>query len=195
MKGSFDRYINEVHSVLEQIVITGENGAEIERNEAFEQIAVMLRQIKEADGSVFFAGNGASCSMAEHMSHDFFQNAGINTRTCAETSHITAISNDSSFDEVFAFKIRRVLKRGDMLVTISSSGSSPNIIRAIEAARENGALVITLSGMKEGNKSRKMGDFNIYVPGRTYGLAESAHATILHALLDCFLDKYEGGRH
>ena len=82
-----------------------------------------------------------------------------------------------------------------MLVTISSSGNSPNIIKAIEAGKKKGAYVITFSGMKEDNKSRQLGDLNFYVPLDTYGLVESAHAVILHAALDCFLEKYEGGMH
>lgn len=191
----FDGYVTEVTEVLQKTVITSENGVKIERNEALALITDKIKRIKDEGKTFFFVGNGASCSMAEHMSHDFFQNAGINTRTCAETSHITAVSNDLSFEDVFAYKIERVLKEGDALITISSSGNSPNIIKAIEAAKNNGAFVITLSGMKEDNKSRSMGDLNFYVPAMTYGLAESAHAVILHAVLDCFLDKYGGGRH
>lgn len=146
-------------------------------------------------GMIFFCGNGASATMAEHMSHDWFQNAKVNTYTCSETSHITAISNDISYEDVFAYRIERVLSDQDILVTVSSSGNSPNIIRAIEEAHKKGAFVITLSGMKRENKSFQLGDLNFYVPLSTYGLTESAHAVLLHSALDLFLETYMGGRH
>lgn len=149
----------------------------------------------EYHGMMFFCGNGASATMAEHMSHDWFQNAMVNTQTCSETAHLTAISNDLSYEDVFSFRIGRILSERDILVAISSSGNSPNIVKALQTAREKGAYCITLSGMKEDNKSRRMGDLNFYVPLSTYGLVESAHAVLLHAALDCFLEKYMGGMH
>ena len=82
-----------------------------------------------------------------------------------------------------------------MLITISSSGNSPNIIKAINTARELGVFIVTLSGKKEDNQSRRLGDLNFYVPLDTYGLVESAHAVLLHCWLDMYLDKYKGGRH
>jgi D-sedoheptulose 7-phosphate isomerase len=133
--------------------------------------------------------------MAEHMSHDCFQNADILTYTVSETSHLTAISNDVSFGEVFAYRIGKMCGKNDMLVTISSSGNSPNIISAIRAAREKGMTVVTLSGKSADNESRKLGDLNFYVPLDTYGLVESAHAVLLHCWLDLYLDRYMGGRH
>lgn len=154
-----------------------------------------IREVQENGGMVFFCGNGASATMAEHMSHDWFQNGKVNTYTCSETAHITAISNDLSYEDVFAYRINRVLSERDILVTISSSGNSPNIVKAIETAKNKGAFVITVSGKEEGNKSFHSGDLNFYVPLDTYGLVESAHAVLLHSVLDEFLEKYMGGRH
>ena len=138
-------------------------------------------------GVFFFCGNGASATMAEHMSHDCFQNADFLTQTCSETAHITAISNDISYEDVFSYKIHKTLKEKDMLITISSSGNSPNIIKAIKTAKQLGAYVVTLSGKKEDNESRKLGDINFYVPLKTYGMVESAHAVLLHCWLDMYL--------
>ena len=146
-------------------------------------------------GLIFFCGNGASASMAEHMSHDWFQNALVNTTTCAEVSHITAISNDLGYEEVFSYRIKRILSEKDMLVGISSSGNSANIVNAIVAAREKGAFIVTVSGMKDDNRIRSMGDLNFYVPLAHYGEVESAHAILLHSALDYYLDNFLGGRH
>ena len=189
-------YIKQVSDGLACTKVTDGNGQDMSFNEGLELWAVQARRVQqETDGLLFFCGNGASATMAEHMSHDWFQNAVVNTQTCAETSHITAISNDLTYEDVFAYRINRILSDRDILVTISSSGNSPNVVKAIEAARGRGSFIITLSGKGTDNKSRKMGDLNFYVPLQTYGLVESAHAVLLHGALDYFLDKYMGGKH
>ena len=76
------------------------------------------------------------------------------------------------------------MKTGDMLVAISSSGNSPNIIRAVKAAKELEGKIVTLSAMDQGNALRKEGELNFYVGGQTYGQAETAHAVILHHWMD-----------
>lgn len=187
-------YFKEVYEGLQSTRVTF-NGAECTVEEGIKIWYERARQVQEEGGMLFFCGNGASCTMAEHMSHDWFQNAKVNTYTVSETSHLTAISNDVSYADVFAYRIERVMTEKDILVTISSSGNSPNVIRAIEEAKKKGSFVITVSGKGADNKSRKMGDLNFYVPLDTYGLVESAHAVLLHSALDAFLDEYMGGRH
>ena len=189
-----DDYFIEVCKGLKESVATDKAGI-VDMDSALEKWAMRARETQQNGGLVFFCGNGASCTMAEHMSHDWFQNAKVNTYTCSETSHITAISNDVSYEDVFSYRIDRILSKNDMLVTISSSGNSPNIVKAIKTAQSKGAFVVTLSGMKSDNKSRMMGDLNFYVPLPTYGTVESGHAVLLHTALDLFLDKYQGGRH
>lgn len=192
----YEEYLNEVQSGIRKLVVTSHDGSEMTAQEALDiWCSKVLRIRDELNGLVFFCGNGASATMAEHMSHDWFQNAEVNTTTCAETAHITAISNDLSYEDVFSYRIRRILSDRDILVTISSSGNSPNIVKALEAGRERGAYCITFSGKNADNKSRRLGDLNFYVPLDTYGLVESAHSLILHAALDNFLEKYMGGKH
>lgn len=187
-------YFTEVIEGLEHTFVTDQK-KEINMDEGINLWIGRARETQQKGGMLFFCGNGASATMAEHMSHDWFQNAKVNTYTCSETAHITAISNDISYAEVFAYRIERILTEKDILVTISSSGNSPNVIRAIEEARKKGAYVITVSGKDAGNQSRRLGDLNFYVPLGTYGLVESAHAVLLHSVLDQFLEQYMGGRH
>lgn len=187
-------YFKEVYDGLQKTIVTL-NGKEVSLAEGVETWIDRARKVQEEGHLMFFCGNGASCTMAEHMSHDWFQNGKVNTYTVSETAHITAISNDVSYDDVFAYRIERILKESDILVTISSSGNSPNVVRAIEEAKKKGAFVVTVSGKGADNKSRKMGDLCFYVPLDTYGLVESSHAVLLHAVLDEFLEKYMGGRH
>lgn len=187
-------YYQEIFDGLKNTIAT-ENQNEITLDDGIELWVEKARSVQQNGGLIFFCGNGASCTMAEHMSHDWFQNAKVNTYTVSETAHLTAISNDVSYEDVFAYRIERILTERDILVTISSSGNSPNVIRAIEEAKKKGAFIITVSGKKADNKSRKMGNLNFYVPLDTYGLVESAHAVLLHDVLDAFLEKYMGGRH
>lgn len=188
------QYYHLIHKGLEETEVTRRDERAITIEEGLKIWSEKAALIKE-NGLIFFCGNGASATMAEHMSHDWFQNAVINTSTCAETSHITAVSNDISYENVFCYRIKRILSEKDMLVAISSSGNSPNIVKALETANDNNVFTITLSGKKADNKIRHMGDLNFYVPLETYGEVESAHAILLHCALDYYLDKYMGGRH
>lgn len=196
MRGYFAEYTRDIYEGLQQMVVTDKCGNRRTADEGYEIWAEQARKIQqETGGLMFFCGNGASATMAEHMSHDWFQNAQVNTYSVSETSHLTAISNDMSYEDVFAYRINRICSERDMLITISSSGNSPNVVKAIQTAGEKGTFIITVSGKGADNKSRAKGDLNFYVPLETYGMVESAHAVLIHGALDYFLDKYMGGRH
>ncbi len=192
----YEEYVDDVFTGIKNVIVTDQTGNEVSIQKAMDLWSEKAKMLRDKEkGVIFFCGNGASATMAEHMSHDWFQNAEVNTITCAETAHITAISNDLSYEEVFSYRINRILSDKDILVTISSSGNSPNIVKALEVGKRKGAYCITFSGKGSDNRSRKMGDLNFYVPLDAYGLVESAHAVILHAALDNFLEKYMGGKH
>ena len=188
-------YYADIHMGLSSLIATDGQGRVLDPDAALEQWADLCEEKRKQRGVFFFCGNGASATMAEHMSHDCFQNADFLTQTCSETSHITAISNDISYEDVFAYRIGKMLGEKDMLITVSSSGNSPNIVKALQKARELGVFAVTLSGKREDNASRGLGDLNFYVPLATYGMVESAHAVLPHCWLDLYLDKYKGGRH
>lgn len=143
--------------------------------------------MKVSGGTMYFVGNGASATMASHMSADATKNGQLRAKTFNDQSLLTAISNDIDYKEVYALPIKRFGNKEDILVTISSSGNSPNIIRAIEEAHRIGMKVVTLSGMKENNGSREMGDLNFWIPADFYGVVESSHQTVLHSWLDRYL--------
>lgn len=190
----FEDFCDEISTGISNTVVLVD-GREVDPDDAVNLCIEKIRSTNEKGGLLFFCGNGASCTIAEHMSHDWFQNGKVNTYTCSETSHITAISNDVSYEDVFSYRIGRILGEKDILVTISSSGNSPNIIKAIKTAKEKGALTIAFCGMKPDNKSRQFADISFWVPLGTYGLVESSHSLLLHEILDLYLDRYQGGRH
>ena len=191
----FITYISEVSEGLMNTKATDIDGSNLDTDCAYSSWIDYTKQVEKRKGIVFFCGNGASATIAEHLSHDSFQNGDLMTYTVSETSHITAISNDLSYEDVFAYRIGKMCDKGDMLITISSSGNSPNVLKAINTAREKEMYIVTLSGMSEANRSRKLGNLNFYVPLDTYGLVENAHATLMHCWLDLYMEKYKGGRH
>jgi D-sedoheptulose 7-phosphate isomerase len=141
-------------------------------------------EIRKQRKCIFLIGNGASASMASHFAADMAKNGRVYTHTFTDLCLLTALANDICYDQVFAEPLRWRMSEGDMLVAISSSGNSPNVLRAVEAARSLGGTAVTLSAMRTDNALRKMGNLNFYVPAQTYGLAETAHAAILHHWMD-----------
>jgi D-sedoheptulose 7-phosphate isomerase len=106
---------------------------------------------------------------------------------------ITATGNDLAYDQIFRLPLERLARRGDLLITISSSGNSPNVIQALDAARTIDMNAVTLSGKNADNQSRRLGDLNFYVPLARYGWAESAHQIVLHHWFDEYLDHHRDG--
>ena len=112
----------------------------------------------------------------------------------SDSALLTAMGNDLGYEEVFAAPLSWYGQSGDLLITVSSSGGSPNILRTIEMAREKGMQVVTFSGLKPNNPSRRAGDLNFYVPAKTYGVVECAHQVLLHIWLDRFMGITEWDR-
>jgi D-sedoheptulose 7-phosphate isomerase len=134
--------------------------------------------------TVYLIGNGASASMASHFAADLAKNGHLHTQVFSDLSLITAISNDLGYEHVFAEPLRRRAQPQDMLVAISSSGNSPNLLKAVDVAHEKRLTVVTLSAMQPDNALRQLGDLNVYLGAKTYGLAETAHAAVLHHWMD-----------
>lgn len=179
-------YFDNISTAARDILYTDEVGAEINESDSYQDILSRLEDLKKSGGVLYFIGNGASASIASHFALDYFKTAQIKTNTFNDMSALTAIGNDISFDEVFAFPISQLMTKNDILCTVSSSGNSPNIIKGIEAALKQNAFVLTLSGMKADNKSRQKGHINMFFPGMDYGPTECAHTIMLHYILDTF---------
>ena len=177
-------HIKELNSILNGLSVNRSDGSAVGIEDAFllwKETALLIRKQKK---TVFLIGNGASASMASHISADLAKNAHVRAEVFSDLSLITAIANDLNYEEVFAEPLRRRMIPGDMLVAVSSSGQSPNVIKAAREAVNLGGIVVTLSAMGPDNALRLLGDINFYVPAETYGAAETCQAAILHFWVD-----------
>lgn len=176
--------ISNLKNCLTSLSIVSRPEDEIDPDSAFIQWRDRTARIREQGKTVYLIGNGASASMASHFAADLAKNGRVRTGVFTDLSLITAVANDISYESVFSEPLRWQMREGDMLVAISSSGNSPNVLAGCETARSLGGYVVTLSAMKPDNALRSMGYLNFYVPAETYGAAETCHAAILHFWMD-----------
>ncbi|MCP1614206.1 D-sedoheptulose 7-phosphate isomerase [Azospirillum lipoferum] len=151
---------------------------------AFDRAIGIARSATAAGGKLMIVGNGGSAGIASHLAIDFSKNGGMSAMAFNDPAALTCLGNDLGYENVFAAQIGFHARPGDLLVAISSSGRSPNILKAVAAARERDCGILTLSGFDAGNPLRRAGDVNLYVPSTSYGFVEVSHLALCHALLD-----------
>lgn len=135
-------------------------------------------------GKMIWVGNGGSAGIASHQAVDFLKTAGIPNYVPSDFSLLTCMGNDYGYEKIFSEPILVNANPGDLLVAISSSGKSLNILNAVKAARERSCHIITLSGFEPDNPLRLLGDVNFYVPSYNYRYVESAHLFISNCILE-----------
>ena len=180
----WQEYVGRLSRLLEQVSFQDAHGLELQPDQGFELWCELTRQVRDQRRTVYLIGNGASASLASHMGADLAKNAHIHTQVFTDLALVTAVSNDMGYECVFTEPLRRMAGRGDMLVAISSSGRSPNVLSAANFGREMGLIVVTLTGADPENLLRACGDLNAYVPAGTYGQAETCHGALLHHWMD-----------
>ncbi|OQA86654.1 MAG: Phosphoheptose isomerase 1 [Lentisphaerae bacterium ADurb.Bin242] len=177
--------LNRLTSKLETVY----QGRPVTPDEAFDLLFARTLRLRADNGTLFCIGNGASAAISSHFSADMAKNGALHTEVFTDLALLSAISNDMGFENVYAEPFSRRAKAGDMLVAISSSGRSPNILKCVRRAADFHTDVITFSAMDSDNPLRECGFLNFYVPARLYGNAESLHAMLLHYWTDLFLNE------
>ncbi|OHB89209.1 MAG: hypothetical protein A3D89_00400 [Planctomycetes bacterium RIFCSPHIGHO2_02_FULL_52_58] len=181
------RYFSQLGSLFKETQVTDAKGAPLELSQGIGE-AIHLIQSQSARGKkIIFIGNGGSSSIASHQATDFLKNGGIKAIAFTDPSLLTCVSNDLGYPRVFEVPIKMLAEGEDVLVAISSSGRSENILRGVEAARGKGCEVITMSGFTSDNPLRKTGRLNFYVPSDSYGYVEISHLTLCHCILDMMM--------
>lgn len=180
----WDESIQRISSLLKSLEITSFDGKFFEPQQGFLFWQQRTQEVRDSKNKVFFIGNGASASMASHFSADLAKNGQIHTQVFTDLSLITAIGNDLGFDYVFSVPFSRQVHTDDMLIAISCSGESPNILNTIRIARDIGIFCVSLTGKNAKNSVRQLCNLNFYIPAESYGECESCHAVILHYWMD-----------
>ena len=144
---------------------------------------------KNDQSYLFFIGNGGSSAIASHMTADFMKNAGMNTYSLYDNAVTTCMGNDYGYEYVFSKPLEFLGRKNDLLVAISSSGNSKNIVNAINIAKTKGMKIITFTGFEPDNRSKRLGDINVYVPSMKYGIVESIHNLMLQQVVDMIMEK------
>lgn len=178
-------YCENLHSFLRRVEITDTNGQNVDPREGFFRIINSILNVKPSCGKVMVIGNGGSAAIASHLQNDLCKAVQVRTMVFTEPPLLTALSNDISYTAAYSKQVDLFADSDDILVAISSSGNSQNIINAVNAARNRGCHpIITLSGFSPDNRLRGLGDLNIYIPSDEYGYVELAHSVLTHYISD-----------
>jgi D-sedoheptulose 7-phosphate isomerase len=155
----------------------------------------MLYRTYRNDKQVFTLGNGGSASTASHIAADLAKNTiGPNMHRFRISSLndnaaiLTALANDLGYENVFSEQLQNLIRPGDLLIAVSASGNSPNVVKAIRYAQSQCAEVVGILGF-DGGQAAQMADLAIVVPSHNYGVVEDVHLIINHILVEHFRTK------
>ena len=185
------RYFDFFKQALDSITVTRPDGSPVEYQAAMQEVCSLITKLQSDNKQVMMVGNGGSAGICSHQVVDYWKNGNIKATAFNDSSLLTCISNDYSYEEVFSKPIEMFGSQGDLLFCISSSGSSMNIRNAADAGKARKCNVVTFSGFDEKNPLRSMGLLNFYVKSNAYGAVEILHLFIIHSILDAYLFVYQ----
>jgi len=151
----------------------------------------MIKLTNKSNNKVIIVGNGGSAAMASHVSVDLTKNAKIRSINFNEADLLTCFANDYGYEKWVSQALKFYANKGDLVILISSSGTSMNIINGAVTAKEHGINIITFSGFKPDNALRQLGDINFYVESKGYNIIEITHQVWLLAIVDRIIGAIE----
>jgi D-sedoheptulose 7-phosphate isomerase len=185
-------YFDKLNCLFHEMEATDKNGKVVDISLALKDSVNRVKKSSAKGNKIIFIGNGGSSAIASHMAVDFWKNSRIKAICFNDSAQLTCLSNDFGYRHVFEKPIEMFAEQEDVLIAISSSGKSENILRGVKAARRKKCGIITMSGFKKDNPLRKTGDLNYYVPSDSYGFVEIAHGAICHLFADYTYKKRNG---
>ena len=186
-----NQYVKALFRCLSNVEFSNEENRIHRYQDGIDDLVSGFCEKKSAGATIFFIGNGGSAAIASHMTADFMKNGGFNTCSLYDSAVITCMGNDYGYENVFSKQIEALAQKNDLLVAISSSGESMNIVNAINSMRQRNANVYTFTGFKDNNTIKGMGDKNVYVPSEKYGIVESIHNIILQEIVDVVAERIQ----
>lgn len=185
MSRFMDSYFEDFSKVMRSFLKDADN-----RN-MLDKAVNILKSTKASESVIYLVGNGGSSAIAEHMAIDLTKNAGLKAMAVSGSPMLTTFSNDYGYERVFEKALEHFAKKGDVLIAISSSGSSKNILNACKKAREKKMHILTFSGFDKGNPLRRMGGINLWVNSRAFGYVELMHNLLIHYINDAVIGSVE----
>ena len=155
------------------------------------QLRDEMRAVMEAGGKVLIGGNGGSAAIASHCAVDLTKNAGLRAICFSDPNMITCFANDYGYERWVEKALAFYADEGDLVILISSSGKSPNIVNGARYAKGEGLRMVTFSGFATDNPLRGSGDLNFWVDSRAYNIVEMTHQIWLLAACDLAIGKAE----
>ena len=178
IENTINEYFNTIKTVLSQI----------DYQEIIEVVS-QLKNVHKNEGTIYIFGNGGSASTASHFQNDFNRGlAGLTKKNfkvnCLSDNiaTITAIANDFSYEEIFYKQLENRLTDKDIVIAISGSGNSENVLKATKYAKEQGNKIIAFTGF-DGRKLGRLADFNLHVPIDNMQITEDVHLIFNHLLM------------
>jgi D-sedoheptulose 7-phosphate isomerase len=160
-----------------------------------DEIIEILKRARDEDRQIFVCGNGGSAATANHFACDMVKGASYGkdkrfriTALSEQIPTMTAYANDVGYDVVFVEQLKNFARKGDVLLVMSGSGNSPNVIRAVEYAKSIGCQTIGLSG-RDGGKLKPLVSLNVHIEDDHMGRIEDAHMAICHMVGYHFMDR------
>ena len=190
-EGAFkDPYIRELMQTLERTEIwQGISRKCADYEEGIRFLSDTFTGHKRDRSRLFFVGNGGSSAIASHMTADFMKNGGMNTYSLYDNAVTTCMGNEYGYEYIFSKPLEFLLPENDLVVVISSSGNSQNIINVLEVAKRKGADTVTFTGFEPDNRAKRQGSVNVYVPSKRYGIVESIHNLMLQQIVDMMMER------
>ncbi len=183
------RYFDELASVLRAVQVTRGDGAAMTLGQGLDEAITLITACGAAERKVIFIGNGGSAAIASHQAVDCWKNGGIRALAFNDSSLLTCVGNDFGYPHVFEKPIEMFVDPGDVLIAISSSGKSENILRGSKAGLTKGCSLITMSGFTPDNSLRSMGSVNFYAPSSLYSYVEITHLALCHCIVDAIIER------
>jgi D-sedoheptulose 7-phosphate isomerase len=187
-----NRYFDTLAELLHGTAVTIHDGTPLPLDQGIDRMRCAAAETHTRGNKLMFVGNGGSAGISSHLAIDYSKNGGLRATAFNDPAALTCLGNDLGYDQVFAKQLELHLRPGDLLVAISSSGRSPNILNAVAVARSGGCRIVTLSGFSADNALRCAGDLNFYVASSEYGFVEIAHLSLCHAVLDIEMGWHSG---
>jgi len=192
MKEIVKKYFEEIVKNLSGIAATDSENKKSDFSQAIAETIDLINKCSDSGKKIMFIGNGASAAISSHMATDFWKNGVVKAIAFNDSSLLTCISNDYGYQYVFEKPVEMFAEKGDILIAISSSGRSENIIKGARMALYKDCKLITLSGFEENNTLRSLGHINFYVQSSSYGPVEIIHQAICHSILDILIENKNG---